>query len=67
MEHIPEGRAATDTQKHDRLLEISQAWSEVPTQRLGQLIVNAIGDRDLFYVEDEDLTVLLLKFAAKYA
>ena len=31
------------------------AWQNQPELRLGQLLVNALGDVDLFYVDDFDL------------
>jgi hypothetical protein len=37
------------------LLAVSAAWRANPDLRLGQLVVNAAGDSDPFYVEDEEL------------
>lgn len=41
---------------HKRLIAaVDAALWQHPTQRLGQIIVNALGDRDLFNVYDETL------------
>jgi uncharacterized protein YihD (DUF1040 family) len=34
---------------------IRNAWYANPDLRLGQLLVNATSDDDLYYIEDEDL------------
>jgi hypothetical protein len=45
-----------DAGRIDRvLLAVSAAWRANPDLRLGQLVVNAAGDSDPFYVEDEEL------------
>lgn len=43
----------------DRLAE---AWEKLPDLRLGQLIVDSIGGKDPFYIEDEDLIRMLERF-----
>lgn len=52
------------------LKRIGQAWSLCPDLRLGQLLKNAVrhsttkgvlGQVDLFYVEDEDLVLMVEK------
>ena len=37
------------------LLMLESAWRKNPDLRLGQILVNAAGDDDLFYVEDSIL------------
>jgi hypothetical protein len=45
-----------DTARIDRvLLAVSAAWRANPDLRLGQLLVNAAGDADPFYIEDDKL------------
>jgi hypothetical protein len=45
-----------DTARIDAvLLALSTAWRANPDLRLGQLVVNAAGDADPFYVEDDEL------------
>ena len=48
---------------------ILAAWLKTPGLRLGQLIVNAVGngsgaDFPVFYAEDEELAVMVERFAA---
>lgn len=53
------GRAYTPEQKRQVLDRIYRAWLGAPTQRLGQLILNARRPEqpcaEVFYREDEDL------------
>ena len=51
---IPKGRAVTDEQKRLILDRLYIAWCNMPALRLGQLIKNVFGDKDFFYVEDDD-------------
>jgi hypothetical protein len=45
-----------DTARIDAvLLALSTAWRANPDLRLGQLVVNAAGDADPFYLEDDEL------------
>lgn len=46
--------------------QISSIWRKYPDMRLGQLIVNSMRDTkiDPFYIEDETLLELILKFDA---
>lgn len=47
-------------QRMDEVLKmIKQIWEQYPDLRLGQLLVNACGKKDLFYIEDEDLLKVL--------
>ena len=47
----------------EALLEVlASAWSHEPHQRLCQLIVNATGRNDPFYVEDDDLAEALIEY-----
>jgi hypothetical protein len=41
------------------LLAVSAAWRANPDLRLGQLVVNAAGDTDPFYIEDDKLLASL--------
>lgn len=49
------GRAYTKLDKAKALTRLLVAWVQAPTLRLGQLIYICIGDKDLFYVEDNVL------------
>ncbi len=45
-----------DAERIDRILkEIAEIWKEQPDTRLGQLLLNAIQDPTLYYIEDEKL------------
>lgn len=35
-------------------------WNRNPDLRLGQIVVNMVGNRDPFYVEDDEMAGLLL-------
>ena len=49
-----------DSNRIDRILnEIRIIWKKCPDLRLGQLILNAIDDPALYYIEDEELVKLL--------
>ncbi len=49
--------------EQDALLEVLRsAWRDQPHMRLCQLIVNATGRRDPFYVEDDDLAHALIEY-----
>lgn len=37
------------------LSELEKVWKQYPDMRLGQLLVNVCGDKDLFAIEDENL------------
>jgi uncharacterized protein YihD (DUF1040 family) len=41
------------------LKEVQTIWEKNPDLRLGQLILNAISDPALYYVEDKDLIIQL--------
>ena len=43
------------------LHEIGRAWEAFPDLRLGQLLLNAIPDPALYYIEDEELVHRLLE------
>jgi hypothetical protein len=58
------GRALTFESKARVLALILTAWdTDMPSMRLGQLIVCATQDIDLFNVEDTDLAELIDEFA----
>lgn len=40
---------------------IEKVWNEVPDWRLGQLLFNATGKYDIFYVEDDVMANALLR------
>lgn len=37
------------------LIEIGKIWSHYPDLRLGQLLINSIYEKDLYYIEDDTL------------
>ena len=45
---------------------IMLAWMRCGDLRLGQLLVNAVGNRDLFYVEDKELVKLVNEYIDKH-
>lgn len=48
------------SQRMDEVLRLTkEIWEQYPDFRLGQLLVNICGKKDLFYVEDEDLVKAL--------
>jgi hypothetical protein len=53
MTHTIPGRAHTPEQKRAIIERFYEAWLAVPNWRLPQLIYNATGGKDIFYVEDE--------------
>ena len=57
MEADSRGRESVSKRKgHDRALaELTRAAATFPELRIGQLIMNATGKMDIFYVRDEDL------------
>lgn len=65
------GRALTVSAKRDIIESLFAAWLSQPHQRLGQLIVNAMGTDDaklgqkLFYAEDAELVASITEFAAE--
>lgn len=65
MTKIP-GRAETYNEKMFATQQIRDMWATLPQLRLGQLIVNAIGDRDLFNLEDDELVRLVAEFAKEH-
>jgi len=59
-------RAKTLGAKRAVVEQLFAAWVANPSLRLGQLIDNARGDKvDLFYIEDFDLSELLLTYPPK--
>lgn len=41
---------------------LAEAWEKLPDLRLGQLLVDSLGGKDPFYIEDEDLIRMLERF-----
>ena len=44
------------------LNELQNIWLDFPDLRLGQLLLNAVSDPELYYLEDEELIVKLQEF-----
>lgn len=65
MTKVP-GRAETYDEKAATTRVLRAAWHLAPQLRLGQLIVNAIGDVDLFNVEDDELVRLVAEFVKEH-
>jgi hypothetical protein len=58
----PRGRAVSPDQKRAAIERLLSVWQASHHQRLGQLIVNACGEHDLFSLEDDELLELLETF-----
>ncbi len=59
-------RASTDNEMNDQLLiALLTALRRWPDQRVGQIIVNATGRSDPFYVEDDELIRALHVYGRK--
>jgi hypothetical protein len=55
-----------DERRIDRVLNvIGDYWKIVPDWRLGQLITNVFGNRDIFYLEEEDFIKAFNEFFNK--
>jgi uncharacterized protein YihD (DUF1040 family) len=44
---------------------VALVWEEYPDLRLGQLLLNVAGEADLYQLEDDILSNLLLKYPPK--
>jgi uncharacterized protein YihD (DUF1040 family) len=56
-----------DAKRIDKILKIiAEVWKKNPDLRLGQLLLDAVNSSYLYYIEDEQLTEELQKFAARY-
>lgn len=42
--------------------KIEEVWREHPDLRLGQLLINCAGDKDLFNLEDDELMEAMERF-----
>jgi len=62
-----EGRAQTVRQKREVIEKLMKAWVRLPDLRLGQLLTNALGDRDLFYIEDDALALAASTYAFMFS
>lgn len=52
-----------DPSRIDTILQgVKDVWSTVPDLRLGQLLLNALPDPALYYLEDEELIKYLNKY-----
>ena len=49
------------------LHDIQRVWEAFPDLRLGQLILNVIPEKQLYYMEDAELVHLLLDFGYSIA
>jgi len=49
--------------------KILAVWEKFPSQRLGQMLVNAswTSPKDIFYMTDEELVQLLVEYANKHS
>jgi hypothetical protein len=61
-----ENRATENWQKRDVLEKILDSWLALPELRLGQLLQNAIGNAELFYIEDYDLVNDVVSFKKSF-
>lgn len=43
------------------IVDLRNLWKKKPDLRLGQLLVNLSANKDLFYLEDEDLLAQIRK------
>jgi hypothetical protein len=48
------------------LARLKALWELTPDLRLGQLLVNAVGEDRMYYIEDEQLLEALEEFYAKH-
>jgi hypothetical protein len=60
---IPTSRAFTAEMKEDVINRLLSAWIKSPEERLSQFIVNAIGNTDIFYIEDGPLVKACERYA----
>ena len=52
-----------DVNRIDTILEqIGGVWKQYPDLRLGQLLLNVLGDPVLYYAEDDDIVKALREF-----
>ena len=52
-----------DINRIDEILdELKQIWKEYPDLRLGQLLLNAVPESYLYYIEDDKLIECLKKY-----
>lgn len=42
--------------------KLEEVWREHPDLRLGQLLIDCAGDKDLFYLEDDELLEVMGRF-----
>lgn len=52
-----------DVNRIDKILEqIGRVWKQYPDLRLGQLLLNVLGDPMLYYAEDDEIVMALRDF-----
>lgn len=52
-----------DVNRIDKILEqIGRVWKQYPDLRLGQLLLNVLGDPMLYYAEDAEIVMALRDF-----
>jgi hypothetical protein len=67
IKHKVEGRAQTFEEKRLVIMRLLHAWKfGAYDTRLGQLIVNALGKKDLFNIEDEELIKTIEAYIKEY-
>lgn len=59
-------RAETEDERVDFTARLALAWGKLPHMRLGQLIWNATGGKDIFNTEDEPLIQEIEEYAKRY-
>jgi hypothetical protein len=60
------GRAETPAEKKAIIQRLLSVWISQPNLRLGQLLIASIPlDRDLFYMEDDELIIHIEKMIRK--
>lgn len=60
-----QGRALSSGEKFQTMRRLEWLWQLLPNQRLGQLLVNSIGESNLFNIEDKRLVEAVESFVQK--
>lgn len=48
-------------------IRLAHAWMRFPDQRLGQMLLNAVGEDKLFHIEDDDLVEKVEQYVKDFA
>ena len=59
-------RAATDREKEEVMRRLELVWKKFPSLRLGQLLVCAVNQNDIFYPEDFEVVRKAEAFAERH-